>query len=629
MEKVPEEEADLDGVFRDEEGLRFLLLVAVQGIELLGLGLRRLELGLRVGLLAGGEGKGEDGTLAAVGGIGEGAFMQCGHAPGEIEADAGADDTGIFRAQAVEAVEDAAPLFFGNADSVVLDIDDGVRAFLAEGDADMPPVRRVLDGVADKIPHHLGHFFRVEGGQETLRKVCGEFLSFLGSDIAEHPGHGAEQGDQVVLTNGQLFLAAAAAPAAEDLLGEGLQLFRVPADEGGEFFLPGGQVALFQFLGGSQDHGERGAELVRDIGHEVDMLLVQLGPLAGQFQPLFLGAHPDGDPDAGEQGRQPQKDIQQSGPGAGPGGRTDGDGKGDFRLAPLPVQNAHAGVESIVSRRQEGIDGFGAGGCGMPVFLESFQFPGIVQQLPGGIVDSREAEIEGVLPVAEVQSFRVPGVLLVIDGDQFHLEGRVSLRGIEGDGVHNGQDAAAGEIEFPVRTGCGGKQIVEPVVPETVVVQGGKSPGPGVVAGDMVGGSVPDMALPVLYDGFDAGVGDAGGWVEPLRLAGDFVVMDETVVVRSHPEGPVPGLQHAAHILIALSERLYTPVRQHFQQPVPDADDEDAPAPYAGQDIGKRRVGAHLEMLGAGPSGADFYQVGNLRQPQVSVFIALHGVNGV
>ena len=190
----------------------------------------------------------------------------------------------------------------------------------------------------------------------------------------------------------------ASALGGKDLLREAAQAFGVAGDGIHQLPVALVQRMLGEFLDRGVDHRQGRSELVGDVGHEVDVLLLHLLALLGDGQQAALLAQAQQEPDAEPEDAQAGQDVEEPGPPAGPGGGTDDDGQAEFVLTPVSVRLAHAGAEYIMSGGHLGIRSLDVAVAGLPVPLEPFEPVGVVEQRSGFVVHAGESEGQGVLP---------------------------------------------------------------------------------------------------------------------------------------------------------------------------------------------------------------------------------------
>ena len=225
---------------------------------------------------------GERGALALGAGRGDAAAVQLDEFLDEGQADAAAlVRAGARVLDAVKPLEQPGHLLLGDADSGVGDRDDRLTALGAHGDAN-GAVEGEFQRVAEQVQHHLLPHAAVEvdglgqRGAVHLERQAGAVDS-RPEDTGQLGGHRRDVGRFVARLHAPGFDAGEVQqrvdqPAqAQPVAADDLQLLA-------HLDIGAGQVAL-EFLHRPHDQGQRGAELVADVGEERGLGPVQLGEL--------------------------------------------------------------------------------------------------------------------------------------------------------------------------------------------------------------------------------------------------------------------------------------------------------------------------------------------------------------
>ena len=219
-------------------------------------------------------------TVGAVSG-GQRAVVQPGQFAGIVEADARPPVDRAFRlvVELIIALEDVLTLAFGNA---LARVGDGQLHTLpvvkgVERDVDAAAPGRELHGVGHDVVEYLLYLVSVEPCRQTafqpLRANADALL--LGIDGVDVEGT-PQDGDDVRLLHVQPQGVVLQLVEVEQLVDKPEHAFHAAGDDVEQPAVDDGDaLVVSELLHGSGDHGERGAELVRDVGKEAHVHLVE------------------------------------------------------------------------------------------------------------------------------------------------------------------------------------------------------------------------------------------------------------------------------------------------------------------------------------------------------------------
>ena len=239
-------------------------------------------------------------------------------------------------------------------------------------------------------------------------------------------------------------------------------------------------LGLAHLLERGHQEGERGADLVGDVGEHLELKILDFRRF-----PLLLvaGAAAEEFPQQQDAGRQ-QQDIAQEGQWRQVPRRTDPDPDGPGGEGVLVAVEIGLDRQGVASGRQVRVSGdTGGRGGGMPVIVEMVQLVGIAD-LPGvRVLEDGELQREGVLLVGKVDAGGLGDVLvqdvglagrvivhlLVLDGEPGEGDRRDRVRLLAHDlRIEERHAADAAEQQLPVGVPEGGAEV-ELVALEAVI----------------------------------------------------------------------------------------------------------------------------------------------------------------
>ena len=498
--------------------------------------------------------------------------VQYGQAAGVVQADARSPVVGTFGlvAYLVIAFEYLLYLVFGDALSrvghghfdVLRDAPVGGQAeeprgfltvYYVEADTDFTALGRELQGIGHQVVEYLFHLVLVQPHQEGVFQSVGVQVDALVVGVHPEDAHLALQaGDEVGALHLQAQGVVLQLVEVHHLVDEPQHAVHAALQDVQQVLVRTLYLRIgAELVHGTGNHGERCAELVRDVGEEAHvhpvhpllLLLFQAGAAGG----LLFGA------DA-EQGTQEEKgeggcqqEVEQVGPPRAPGGRIYADADGVLGLHDAPVVVGDFHVEHILSGRQVGVVGFVVVAGVYPVVVESLQVVLVVHSSVLAVVQGGEGDAEAVLVVLQVYVGAVGEVL----ADGFSVQLRtyqavvylqvaeqqwdVALDG-HVDGVEERKAVRAAEDERAVGQTARGAvvELVSAYAVGGVIV--GEASGCPVIFAQSVLGAYPEVALQVFLDARYVEAGGAGHGCHPARFG---MVAHQAIAYGAYPENAV------------------------------------------------------------------------------------------
>ena len=182
----------------------------------------------------------------------------------------------LLHVEPFEAVEDLAALLLGYAYSVVLDLEHGVPAVGTQDYADSTRLGSVFAGVADQVHENLLQLEAVGEAADSSGDVGFKLQRLLHGGETEVVCDSEDERTDVRLRYPQRFVLVAGGGTVHDLLAYEPESFGVPFHRVDvSSVLVAESRTLAQLAQRPDYQGEGSAELVRDIGDEVQMLLLE------------------------------------------------------------------------------------------------------------------------------------------------------------------------------------------------------------------------------------------------------------------------------------------------------------------------------------------------------------------
>ena len=363
------------------------------------------------------------------------AVVQPGQGAGESQSESGALALALL-ADLIEYFEDFLALPRGNHGAVAVHAQDGSLAVGGRLQRQFDAVLRVFDGVGEQV---ADDFLHGVAGAHHLERLVGNILLqgdlLLLGHLLEITAGLADDGAEVLLEEDGLDFVLLHLAQVEQLVGQAEQAVGVGLD--GQQVLLGFRrivVLVDQLVERHLDQGQRGADLVRDVGEEVDLgvvdlfllLVLHLGEVTGA---VALPFHLELVEEQGQQGEE-EDDVNDLGGLAPEDGGFDVELQAPVGFGRLRTDDGH--IEGIASRSQAGETGAvlrrRRGGQEFP--RAAAEGPGIGDLPEDGIIGGGEADGQ-------------QGDVAGLDADALRAEG--------GPAVFMQADGAFGVARFDVR----------------------------------------------------------------------------------------------------------------------------------------------------------------------------------
>ena len=440
----------------------------------------------------------------------DGAVVQFHQHLGQAQAHAGAD-FGVQHMGLEEPLEDLVLVARFQARPGVGDVhadelpdalgqDAGVGFRRAHADGDGAAVGGVLEGVRQEVEDDLVEVALVD--PQVLHRPD----RFQRQGDVPGDGHVVEglhdvpdEIDHVRFQEVQLHLSLVHLPHVHELVHQPEDTKRIAVHQVVLALLVGIFLGLAHLLERGHQEGERGADLMGDVGEHLEFEVLDLGRF-----PFLLMAGPPADdlPQQQDAGGQ-QQEIAQEGPGRQIPRGLDPDADGTGRKGILVAVEEGLDCQCVTPGRQIRVGGDpGGGGDGMPVVVEMVQPVGIADLAGVRVLEDGERQREGILLVGEVDAGGLGDVLvqnvdlagrvvvhfLVLDGEPGEGDRRNGVRLLAHDlRIEERHAADAAEQQLSVGVPEGGAEMELVTLEAVIDIVIGEGPAGGIQMGEAIG----------------------------------------------------------------------------------------------------------------------------------------------
>ena len=459
----------LGGVLDDQQRVAAAVVVGACAFFFLRYRLRRTRVDLDGDLVLHGQFQHEGVAVADLEVQVEPSFMQAGQRAGEGEAEAGAFALAGGIPGLVEDFEDLLALLGRDHGAVAVHPQDGGLAVLGGLERDVDAVFGVFEAVGHQVADDLLHGVAYAHDLEAvLRQVHRQGDLLFAGVLGKRGADVAHDGGEVLLEEDGLDLVLLHLAQVEQLVGQRQEAVRVGLDRQ-QVLLRLGRVfpGRDQLVQRHLDKGQRGADLVRDVGEEVDLGVVDLflllrlqlaqvaGPVAAALHLQFV------EEDA--QQRQEEGQVADLGSGAPQERRHDVEFQVPDGVGGVRSEDAH--VESVASGAQaRETDRVAAGPGGQDLACAAAERVVVVDlledgEIGGGETDGQQGGVvlpdadplgvdRGAVRLMQAQGPIFAGGLDVGDVERIAHHGFLHLGGVE-----RRQAAGAAHVDHAVARG--------------------------------------------------------------------------------------------------------------------------------------------------------------------------------